>query len=200
MVHISEIFRNFNEVIRGLSASAPWIWYASLFVKPRCRYQPSRANLKISYKIGNWHASPPQRRETPVAGHSFLAAATASGWPNYNLQDIHGPLIHWSELVFPPSRSMRPKRAPRCGPKERVVKYWNKLLTSVVAAASVNVFKKRLKKVWTEVFPHLPHWLNIHLPIYLPPAVRDRTNWRNNSIVKEPVNRWILSTSAFQQE
>ncbi len=39
----------------------------------------------------------------------------------------------------------------------RVVKYWNKLPASVVTAPSVNVFKKRLEKVWTEVFPHLPH-------------------------------------------
>ncbi len=38
----------------------------------------------------------------------------------------------------------------------RVVKYWNKLPASVVTAPSVNVFKKRLEKVWTEVFPHLP--------------------------------------------
>ncbi len=39
----------------------------------------------------------------------------------------------------------------------RVVKYWNKLPASVVTAPSVNVFKKRLEKVWTEAFPHLPH-------------------------------------------
>ncbi len=39
----------------------------------------------------------------------------------------------------------------------RVVKYWNKLQASVVTAPSVNVFKKRWKKVWKEVFPYLPH-------------------------------------------
>ncbi len=39
----------------------------------------------------------------------------------------------------------------------RVVKYWNKLPASVVTVPSVNVFKKRLEEVWTEVFPHLPH-------------------------------------------
>ncbi len=39
----------------------------------------------------------------------------------------------------------------------RVVKYWNKFPASVVTAPSVNVLKKRLEKVWTEVFPHLPH-------------------------------------------
>ncbi len=39
----------------------------------------------------------------------------------------------------------------------RVVKHWNKLPASVVTVPSVNVFKKRLEKVWTEIFPHLPH-------------------------------------------
>ncbi len=51
----------------------------SLFAKPRCIYQPSRANSKISYKVGNWHASPPLKRETTATGPSFLAAATTSG-------------------------------------------------------------------------------------------------------------------------
>ncbi len=27
-----------------------------------CRRKPSRANSKISYKVGNWHVSPPQLR------------------------------------------------------------------------------------------------------------------------------------------
>ncbi len=39
----------------------------------------------------------------------------------------------------------------------RAVKYWNKLPVSVVTAPSVKRFKKRLEKVWTDVFPHLPH-------------------------------------------
>ncbi len=117
----------FLPFIRGLSASAPRIWYASLFAKPRCRYQPSRANSKISYKVGNWHASPPLWRETSATGPSFLAVATTSGWPDYRLQDIQGPFGYWSELVFASFRSTRPKRAPlqgtpRCEPppKERI--------------------------------------------------------------------------------
>ncbi len=136
--------------------SAPRIWHASLFTKPRCRYQPSRANSKI----GNWHASPPLRRET---------AAATSGWPDYRLHDIHGPFGYWSELVFPPSCSKRPKRAPlqgtsRCEPPpkervgifDRVVKYRNKLPASVVTAHSVTDFKKRLEKAWTEEFYTTP--------------------------------------------
>ncbi len=38
---------------------------------------------------------------------------------------------------------------------------------AVSRAPSVSVFKERLEKVWTEVFPHLTHWLNIQLPISL---------------------------------
>ncbi len=54
--------------------------------------------------------------------------------------------------------------------RQYIVKYWNKLPASVVTAPSVNVFKKRLEEVWTEVFPHLPHWLNTHPPPFsLPP-------------------------------
>ncbi len=116
----------FHPFIRGLSASAPRIWYVSLFAKPRCRYQPSRANPKISYTVGNWHVSSPLRRETAVTGPSFLAEATTPGWPHYRLQDIQGPFGYWFELVFPSSRSTRPKIAPlqgtpRCEPppKER---------------------------------------------------------------------------------
>ncbi len=39
----------------------------------------------------------------------------------------------------------------------RVEKYWIKLLASAITAPSVKILKKRLEKVWTEVFPHLPH-------------------------------------------
>ncbi len=42
----------------------------------------------------------------------------------------------------------------------RVVTYWNKLPVSVVTVPPVNItFKKRMEKVWTEVFPHLPNSL-----------------------------------------
>ncbi len=42
-------------------------------------------------------------------------------------------------------------------PLVRVLKYWNKLPTSIVRAPSVNAVTKRLEKVWIEVFPHLHH-------------------------------------------
>ncbi len=86
-------------------------------------------------------------------------------------------------FCFPPSRSTRPKRAlllqcvshrRRNGSafSVRVVKYWNKLPASVVTSLSVNVFMKRLEKVWTGAFPYLPHWLNTPFPIcLLPPAI-----------------------------
>ncbi len=74
------IFIGFHPLMRGLSASAPQIWYDSLFSKSRCRYQQPKAKSKISYKGGNWHWSPPLRRETKAAGASFFAAAaTTSG-------------------------------------------------------------------------------------------------------------------------
>ncbi len=41
------------------------------------------------------------------------------------------------------------------------------LQASVVEACSVNIFKKRLEKVWTEVFPHLPAYKC--LPNHEPP-------------------------------
>ncbi len=131
---------------------------------------------KLSY-IGNWRAWPPLRRETAAAGPSFFAAATAFGWPYYRLQGIHVPLGYWSELVFltPARRGLRGhpyqvlQGARALGVSVRIVKYWNKLPASVVTTPPVNVFKKRLGKVWTEVFPHLPHWLNTNLPISLLP-------------------------------
>ncbi len=140
------------------------------------RNQLSRANSSMSYKVGNWHASPPLRRGSAATGPSFLAAATTSGWPDYRLHDSWGLFGYWSELVFPSSRSTRPKRAPHQGtprceppPKERVVKYWNKLPASVVTAPSVTVFKRRLEKVWAKVFLQFPQWLNTLFSISLPP-------------------------------
>ncbi len=46
----------------------------------------------------------------------------------------------------------------------KVGKYWNNLPASVVTVPSVNVFKKTLEQVWTEVFTHLLHWLNTYFP------------------------------------
>ncbi len=107
------------------SPHLPWIWYASLVAKPCCRYQPSRANSKISYKAGNWQTSPPLWRETAATGPSSsqrqrLRADLVIAFKVFKgLKDI--------DPNFPPSRLTWPKRAPlqgtpRCEPppKERV--------------------------------------------------------------------------------
>ncbi len=82
-------------------------------------------------------------------------------------------LVDVDPKLFPPPPSTRRglrghpiQGTPRCEPppEERVVKYWTKLPASVVTAPSVKRFKKRLEKVWADVFPHLPHWLKSHLP------------------------------------
>ncbi len=126
----------------------------------------------------NW--SSPLRRETAAAGPSFHAAATPKVRPDYHSQDIPG-LLNFNPNCFSQSHSSRPCRAyykelqctshrRRRGPafSVRVMKYWNKLQASVVTAPAVKMFKKRMEKVWTVVFPHLPHWLNSHFPNSLP--------------------------------
>ncbi len=80
-------------------------------------------------------------------------------------------------VYLPPHDDKQPKvdrGEDTDNPKVRVVKCWNKLPTSVVTAPPVNVFKKRLEKVWTEVIPHLPHWLSTHRPPF-PPAQHSLT-------------------------
>ncbi len=54
----------------------PWICYASLFVNTRGRCQPSGANSKVGYNVGNWRSSPPLRRETAVAMSSEVKNAS----------------------------------------------------------------------------------------------------------------------------
>ncbi len=43
------------------------------------RVKKKMLSIKISYKVGNWNASPALPRETAMTGPSFLAAATTSG-------------------------------------------------------------------------------------------------------------------------
>ncbi len=141
----------FTPFIRGLSASAPRMWYASLFANSRGRYQSFTAISKVTLKVGNWHSSLHLRKETAVTGPSFLAG---SSWlPHSRYSRAFWILIR---TYFSPSQSTWPKRAPlqgtpRCSHRRRrgsaysarVVKYWNKLPASVVKAPSVNIFKKR---------------------------------------------------------
>ncbi len=158
---------SFHPFIRGLSATAPRTWYASLFAKPGCRYQPSRANSKIGYKVGSYHSSPPLRRETAAAGPSFLAAATTSSWPNYRLLDIDPNLF----FLPPARRGLRGhlyKVLQATAFSVRVVKYWKKLPVSVVTASSVKRFQKRLEK---DAFPISPiDWTLTSPFLYSPPS------------------------------
>ncbi len=131
--------------------------------KPRGKYQPSRANSKISYKVGNWHSSPPQRRGTAAAGQRrrlrtdlITAFKICTG-----LLDIDSNVFfltparrclrgHTYNVLQGANHRLRRESAFSMG----VAKYWNKLPASVVTASSVNVFKKILETIWTEVFPH----------------------------------------------
>ncbi len=70
----------------------------------------------------------------------------------------------------------RHRRRRRLAFSVRVVKWWNKLRVSVVKAPSVNVFKKRLEKAWTD-------WLDTHLSISLLPP---------NTTCTPPINSYHL--------
>ncbi len=75
MFILSDLKIGFLPLMRGLRASAPQIWYANLFAKPRGRYQHFRANSRMSYKVGNRHSSPPyeapSQRLLPLGLHSL---------------------------------------------------------------------------------------------------------------------------------
>ncbi len=107
---------------RRCSFQESWIWYASVFVKPRGRGQPYGRHSKVSYKVGNWHLPPSLRRETAVA--------TTSGRTDYHIQDINGSLGCWSQLTFSPSHRLSRGSVFSV----RVVKYWDELPASVVMA------------------------------------------------------------------
>ncbi len=156
----------FHPVIRGFGASAPRLWYASLFAKPTyqiCKYQPSRANSKISYKVNGIRHLPCEERLQRLDLHSLqrrrLRADLITAFMTFKgLLDIDPKFF-----FLPPARrglkghpykvlqgaSHRRRRGPAFS--VRVVKYWNKLPPFDVTAPFVNVFKKRLEKVLTEV-------------------------------------------------
>ncbi len=161
-----------------------------MFAKPRCRYPPSIANSTFSYKVGNWHASPPLRRETAVTGPSFLAAATNSVWPDNCPQDIHGPFGGPNLFFFPPARRGL-RGTPTSYSKERAtaevefrnfrwgfLKYWKKLPAPVDILSSVNVFKKVGENLDT---------LRQCIPIYKS-QVKCKINWERRSKVFLPTN------------
>ncbi len=150
------IRRSFQDFLK----TAFILLYGAL-VRPHLEYGMPVCSLnlvaEISCKVGNWHASPPLWRKT--------AATTTSGWLGYRLQIFTGLLdIDPNLFCLPPTRRGlrgRPYKVLSGASHRRrrvsaflvkVVKYWNKLPTSVVRAPSVNVVKKRLEKVWTAFY------------------------------------------------
>ncbi len=101
-----------------------------------------------------------------MTGPPFLAAVTNTGRPDYHIDIFTGLLDVDPNLFFLPPTLRSLRRRPikvHLSTSHRLrrgsafsVKYWNKLPASVVTTPSVNIFKKRLEKVWTEVVPHLP--------------------------------------------
>ncbi len=90
----------------------------------------------------------------------FCVLPTVSTWPQYYKRGQPFKLLQGA------SHRWRRGSAFSVG----VVKYWNKLPASIFAAPSVNILKKQLEKVFTEVFSHLLHWLNTHpTPLSSPP-------------------------------
>ncbi len=129
----------------------------------------------MNYKFVNCHSSLHLRRETAATGPSFLAAARNSAWPDYRFQDIDPNLFflplarrglkgHPCKVLQGASHRLRWEWFFSV----RAEKYRYRLQASVVTTHSVKIFKKRLENVWTQAFPHLPHWLNTHLSISLP--------------------------------
>ncbi len=82
-------------------------------------------------------------------GKDLIGKDNAENW-QLARRDLRG-----HPYKVPPGSSHRRRRGSAFS--VRVVKHWNKLPASVLTAPSVNAFKKSLEKVWTEVFPHLPH-------------------------------------------
>ncbi len=93
----------------------------------------------------------------------FQETIRSNFWPKLSLPknettyQVHKALVRTRTLQSTSKCEPPPKAF-----SVRVVKYWNKLPASIVTAPSVKVFKKRLEKVWTEIFPHFRHWLNTH--------------------------------------
>ncbi len=92
------------------------------------------------------------------------------------IQDIHVSFGHGFIPVFPPPTRRSLWRYPykvlqsKSLRRRRGLCYngINSRLPSLPLLLS-KYFKKRLEKVWTEVFPHVSHWLNTHLPNLLIP-------------------------------
>ncbi len=150
----------------------PWQWSKHLshsLADDKSSEASWKVGTLVDIKVGNRNSSPPLQRGTTAAAPSFLVAATTLGLSDYRIKEIHGSLGLF--FLFPTRRGQRGHpftvfqgtslhRRRGSALSVRAAKYWNKLSASVVTAPSEVIFKKMLENVWTEVFPHFPHWLN----------------------------------------
>ncbi len=90
------------------------------------------ANSKIGCLVGNWHSSPPLRKED--------AAATTSGWHNNPIQEIHRPIGCGSKFFSPPHLTHL-KRVPRQDTKG--LRSWGTFLSIKVVKYYTRIYFRR---------------------------------------------------------
>ncbi len=150
----------------------------------------------ISYKVGNRHSSPPRRRWTSSTWSDddfgltwlplsrkftglldanlnmfFFLSPTRRGLRGHSYKEVQGATTDGDGQPF----------------RKGLWNHWNKLPASVGTVHSVKMFKKRLQKVRTEVYPHLPHPPTLELkaisasiifPWALPGGCQSEQLWR----------------------
>ncbi len=143
---------SFHPFIWCFSVPTPWVWYVNLFAKPLGKYQPLRANSKICTRLvtGSRHL-PYEERLQRLGLHSLhrrrLRVHLITAFKIFTgLLDVDPNLFFSLPLIRGHSDEVFQGTSHH---RRRVVNNWNKLPASVVTAPSVNIFKKRLEKVWT---------------------------------------------------
>ncbi len=93
----------FHPIIRGLGASSPRIWYASLFAKPRGRYQPFRANSKIRSNASDSGGITSCEMSSRLAKIAPLVpvSSTQLNRPDYHLSKCSPMKWHWLHRPVP---------------------------------------------------------------------------------------------------
>ncbi len=174
--------------IWSTSVSTPRIWYADSYTKPRRRYHPSGANSKVGH---NWPSSLSVRGENAVAGPSFFQLRRLRANLIIALKIFTGLSDTDPNIFFSPSHSTWLKRVLQDNSHRRrsgsafsmsVVKYWNKLPTSVVTAPSVNIFRGRVRSCMDRGLSASP-WMTsfsnwaLTFPFLNPPVYLHFTIW-----------------------